>query len=77
MRQEKQIRYLCELENQMKAFFFLAKSMRKDNRKVLKCQLGLKYVYAVSRWIYIIHNYVKQKPLKPEYFVPKRSKGEL
>lgn len=42
---------MCELENQIKAFLFLAKSMRKDNRKVLKCQLGLKYVYTVSRWI--------------------------
>ena len=52
MRREKQTRHLCKLKNQMKAFLFLEESMRKDKRKVLKCQLGLKYVYAVSRWVW-------------------------
>lgn len=33
----------------MKSFLVLVEGMMKDNRKALKCQLGLKYVYNTSR----------------------------
>lgn len=44
----------------MKAFLFLVEGRRNDNRKVLKCQLGLKYVYNASGWRWWYTLYVNE-----------------